>query len=55
VLSLRKCRDLLGPKEKITDEELEKLRDQLQDIAQIAVSMFQEGNKPHPPPPEEVN
>ena len=40
MLSLRKCREILGPRCTLSDEDLEALRDQLYLVAEISLEAF---------------
>jgi len=42
MLSLKQCRKILGRKSKLTDQELEKLRDSMYGLADIAIQAFLE-------------
>jgi hypothetical protein len=51
MLSLEKCREILGPECKLSDAELEALRDQLYQLAEVAIEVYQEqlrAGKPKP-------
>lgn len=46
MLSIEKCREILGDKAKgLTDEQIEKIRTVLMDLARINVKIVEEQNK----------
>jgi hypothetical protein len=46
VLTLKRCREILGAGYQLTDEELEALRDQLYVIAEVALDAFSSQDEP---------
>ncbi len=44
MLSLKECRRILGPDCRLTEEELRELRDQLHELAILAVDAWVEGD-----------
>ena len=42
MLSIKRCRKILGKKSKLSDEELEKVRDDLYALADICIEAFLE-------------
>jgi hypothetical protein len=49
VLTIKRCREILGPRCTLTDDELEALRDQFYMVAEVALTAFaSEGQQTEP-------
>lgn len=49
MLTIQKCRKLLGPEYKLTDQQILKLLDQLNELAEMLLSAYENENKPTRP------
>ena len=46
MLSLARCREILGTRCPLSDEEVKDLRDQLYEVAEVALDALRRGNPP---------
>lgn len=53
MIPISQCRELLGPECALSDTEVERLRDELYALADIAITIFEQRRGTHPKPAED--